>query len=158
MLDGVGDVRVTGRAVGAEGAEGKVYADEVAFHKQVADLTGLKRPHTQIMLNLGNPELAFQVSQIPCDGVGLARMEFIINEHIKVHPMAVLHPERITDAAERARVQALSARYADGASYFIERLAEGVGTIAAASTKRAACWRRWPATASRAGRAGWRCM
>jgi pyruvate,water dikinase len=59
-------------------------------------------------------------------------MEFIINEHIKVHPMAVLHPERIVDAAVRARVQALSAGYADGASYFIEKLAEGVGTIAAA--------------------------
>ena len=62
------------------------------------------------MVNLGNPELAFQTSLLPCDGVGLARMEFIINEHIKVHPMAVLHPERIVDAAERAQVQALSAR------------------------------------------------
>lgn len=116
----------------AEGAVGKVYEGSVAFHKQVTDLTGLKRPATEIMVNLGNPELAFQVSQMPCDGVGLARMEFIINEHIKVHPMAVLHPERITDAAERARVLALSAGYADGASYFVERLAEGVGTIAAA--------------------------
>jgi pyruvate,water dikinase len=116
----------------AEGAVGKVYAGAVAFHKQVSDLTGLQRPATHIMVNLGNPELAFQVSQMPCDGVGLARMEFIINEHIKVHPMAVLHPERITDEAERARVLALSAGYADGASYFVERLAEGVGTIAAA--------------------------
>ena len=116
----------------AEGAVGKVYAGAVAFHKQVSDLTGLQRPATHIMVNLGNPELAFQVSQLPCDGVGLARMEFIINEHIKVHPMAVLHPERITDTAERDRVLALSAAYADGASYFIERLAEGVGTIAAA--------------------------
>ena len=116
----------------AEGAVGKVYEGEVPFHKQVTDLSGLKRPKTGIMVNLGNPELAFQVSQMPCDGVGLARMEFIINEHIKVHPMAVLHPERITDVAERARVVALSAAYADGASYFIERLAEGVGTIAAA--------------------------
>jgi pyruvate,water dikinase len=69
---------------------------------------------------------------MPCDGVGLARMEFIINEHIKVHPMAVLHPERITDAAVRAQVQALWAGHPDGASYFVERLAEGVGTIAAA--------------------------
>ena len=59
-------------------------------------------------------------------------MEFIINEHIKVHPMAVLHPERIVDEAARARVQALSAGYPDGASYFVEKLAEGVGTIAAA--------------------------
>ena len=116
----------------AEGAAGKVYEGDVAFHKNVTDLTGLKRPNTEIMVNLGNPELAFQVSQMPCDGVGLARMEFIINEHIKVHPMAVLHPERITDAAERARVVALSSGYKDGRSYFVERLAEGVGTIAAA--------------------------
>ena len=98
----------------------------------VHDLTELKRPKTEIMVNLGNPELAFQVSQMPCDGVGLARMEFIINEHIKVHPMAVLHPERITDVALRDRVRSLSKGYPDGASYFIERLAEGVGTIAAA--------------------------
>lgn len=116
----------------AEGAVGKVYEGAVAFHKQVSDLSDLKRPATHIMVNLGNPELAFQVSQLPCDGVGLARMEFIINEHIKVHPMAVLHPERITDVAERVRVLALSVGYQDGASYFVERLAEGVGTIAAA--------------------------
>jgi pyruvate,water dikinase len=116
----------------AEGAVGKVYEGAVEFHKLETDLTGLKRPQTHIMVNLGNPELAFQVSQMPCDGVGLARMEFIINEHIKVHPMAVLHPERITDVAERAKVEVLSKGYADGASYFVEKLAEGVGTIAAA--------------------------
>jgi pyruvate,water dikinase len=84
------------------------------------------------MVNLGNPDLAFHVSQLPCDGVGLARMEFIITEHIRLHPMAALHPERIPDAAERARVQALWRGYPDGATYFVERLAEGVGTIAAA--------------------------
>ncbi len=116
----------------AEGAIGKVYEGEVKFHKQVTDVTGLQRPATEIMVNLGNPELAFQTSLLPCDGVGLARMEFIVNEHIKVHPMAVLHPERIADEAERARVQALWAGYPDGASYFVEKLAEGVGTIAAA--------------------------
>jgi len=116
----------------AEGAVGKVYAGAVAFHKQVTDVAGLQMPATEIMVNLGNPELAFQTSLLPCDGVGLARMEFIINEHIKVHPMAVLHPERIADAGERARVEALWAGHADGASYFVEKLAEGVGTIAAA--------------------------
>jgi len=108
----------------AEGATGKVYEGELAFHKNVTDLTGLKRPATGIMVNLGNPELAFQVSQMPCDGVGLARMEFIINEHIKVHPMAVLHPERIQDVAERNKVLALSAGYQDGRSYFVERLSD----------------------------------
>jgi pyruvate,water dikinase len=116
----------------AEGAMGKVYAGTVPFHREVSDISGLKKPHTEIMVNLGNPELAFQTSMLPCDGVGLARMEFVINEHIKVHPMAVLHPERIVDEKERAQVQALWAGYPDGASYFIERLAEGIGTIAAA--------------------------
>jgi pyruvate,water dikinase len=121
----------------AEGAVGKVYEGAVAFHRQVSDLTDLQRPVTQIMVNLGNPELAFQVSQMPCDGVGLARMEFIINEHIKVHPMAALHPERIKDVAERSRVLAASSNYPSGAAYFVERLAEGVGTIAAAFYPRA---------------------
>ncbi len=116
----------------AEGAIGKVYDGLVPHHRQVTDLSGLEKPATEIMVNLGNPELAFQTSMLPCDGVGLARMEFIISEYIRVHPMAVLYPERIRDAAERARVEAMWAGHADGASYFIERLAEGVGTIAAA--------------------------
>ncbi|WP_298826040.1 phosphoenolpyruvate synthase [uncultured Piscinibacter sp.] len=116
----------------AEGAMGRVYDGEVPFHREVSDITGLKKPLTEIMVNLGNPELAFQTSLLPCDGVGLARMEFVINEHIKVHPMAVLHPERIADDKERAQVLSLVAGYRDGASYFIERLAEGIGTIAAA--------------------------
>ena len=116
----------------AEGAVGRVYAGELPFSRHVSDLGELAPTRTEIMVNLGNPEMAFQVAALPCAGVGLARMEFIINEHIKVHPMAVLHPERITDAAVRRQVQALSAGHADGAAYFVERLAEGVGTIAAA--------------------------
>jgi pyruvate,water dikinase len=116
----------------AEGDIGRVYEGVLKFRVDKNDLTGFQRPATEVMVNLGNPELAFKTALLPCDGVGLARMEFIINEHIKVHPMAVLHPERIVDAGVRASVQALSAGYPDGASYFIERLAEGVGTIAAA--------------------------
>jgi pyruvate,water dikinase len=116
----------------AEGAVGRVYAGEVPFRRTVSDLAGLERPKTGIMVNLGNPELAFQTAMLPCDGVGLARMEFIVSEHIRVHPMAVLHPERITDPAVRAQVERLWAGYPDGASYFVEKLAEGVGTIAAA--------------------------
>ena len=119
----------------AEGDIGKVYDGRLAFHVVRTDLSHLKRPATEVMVNLGNPELAFKTAMMPCDGVGLARMEFIINEHIRVHPMAALHPERISDAKVRAQVMALFAPgtgYADGASYFIEKLAEGVGTIAAA--------------------------
>ena len=85
------------------------------------------------MVNLGNPELAFKTSFLPNDGVGLARMEFIINESIKVHPMALVHPERVDDPAERAQDRCVcAADYARPADFFVQRLAEGVGTIAAA--------------------------
>jgi pyruvate,water dikinase len=116
----------------AEGDIGRVYEGILRFRVDKSDLTGFERPATHVMVNLGNPELAFKTALLPCDGVGLARMEFIINEHIKVHPMAVLHPERITDTTVRERVLALAAGYPSGAAYFIEKLAEGVGTIAAA--------------------------
>ncbi len=116
----------------AEGDIGRVYEGTLRFRVDKSDLTGFKRPATEVMVNLGNPELAFKTALLPSDGVGLARMEFIINEHIKVHPMAVLHPERIADPEVRQRVQAQWAGYPDGASYFVEKLAEGVGTIAAA--------------------------
>jgi len=116
----------------AEGAMGRVYEGALPFHKDVTPLEGLQRPATEIMVNLGNPELAFQTSLMPSDGVGLARMEFIVSESIKAHPMALLQPERIRNEGVRAAVRALSAQYADGAAYFVERLSEGVGTIAAA--------------------------
>jgi pyruvate,water dikinase len=66
------------------------------------DLSGLARPRTKVMMNLGNPEEAFSLSRIPNDGVGLARMEFIIGNHIKAHPMGLLHPERIEDGKGRS--------------------------------------------------------
>ena len=116
----------------AEGEVGKVYAGKVPFDVQHTDVSQLARPATQIMVNLGNPELAFRTSMLPNDGVGLARMEFIINESIKAHPMALVHPERVGDAHERATLAELTAGYASPAEFFVQRLAEGVGTIAAA--------------------------
>jgi pyruvate,water dikinase len=116
----------------AEGDIGKVYRGRVPFAVDTTDVEHLPRPATRIMINLGNPELAFKTSFLPNDGVGLARMEFIINESIRAHPMALLHPERIADARERSAVEALAEGYARPADYFVERLAEGVGTIAAA--------------------------
>ena len=116
----------------AEGETGRVYRGEVPHHVDEVDLAGLPRPRTKIMVNLGNPALAFRTSLLPNDGVGLARMEFIISEAIKVHPLALVHPERILDPAERAQVEDLVSGYPDGEAYFVERLSEGVGTIAAA--------------------------
>jgi pyruvate,water dikinase len=84
------------------------------------------------MVNLGNPDLAFKTSMLPNDGVGLARMEFIISESIRAHPLALLHPEQVSDLNDRAAIEQLIRHYADGAAFFVERLSEGIGTIAAA--------------------------
>ncbi len=116
----------------AEGDIGRVYPGVLRFTVQETDLSTLARPKTEIMLNLGNPELAFQTCQLPNDGVGLARMEFIINEYIKAHPMALLHPEKVEDSTERETIRNLVAGHKDAREYFVQRLSEGVGTIAAA--------------------------
>jgi pyruvate, water dikinase len=116
----------------AEGDIGKVYRGEVPFEVQRTNLEQLHRPAMHIMINLGNPDLAFKTSFLPNDGIGLARMEFIINEAIKVHPMAIVHPEKVEDAEERATIERICAGFAKPADFFVQRLAEGVGTIAAA--------------------------
>lgn len=115
----------------AEGDDGIVYGGILPFHVDRVKLTDLKRPKTKIMMNLGNPEMAFSLSRIPNDGVGLARMEFIINSYIKIHPMALIHPEKITDEAEKKTIDELTFGYKDKSDYFVEKLAQGVGTIAA---------------------------
>jgi pyruvate,water dikinase len=116
----------------AEGDVGKVYAGQLDFAVKHTDLSELARPKTKIMLNLGNPELAFKYSFLPNDGVGLARMEFIITEYIKAHPMALLHPEKVADAEELEQLTELTCGYNTAEEFFIQRLSEGVGTIAAA--------------------------
>jgi pyruvate,water dikinase len=116
----------------AEGDSGRVYRGEVPFHVDRTEVGDLARPRTEIMINLGNPDLAFKTSFLPNDGVGLARMEFIINEYIRVHPLALLHPEKVDDPEARRTIDRLTYAYSDGASFFVERLSEGIGTIAAA--------------------------
>jgi pyruvate,water dikinase len=116
----------------AEGDIGRVYAGKVPFTVERIDLSSLPRPKTKLMLNLGNPEIAFQTALLPNDGVGLARMEFIISEAIKIHPMALVHPEKVQDPAERRAIEKLTLNYADPKEYFVRTLAEGIGTIAAA--------------------------
>ena len=116
----------------AGGDEGIVYEGILPFHVDRLSLKGLKRPRTKIMMNLGNPEEAFSLSKIPNDGVGLARMEFVINSYIKIHPMALIHPERIADEAVKNEINDLTYGYEDKKEYFVEKLAHGIGTIAAA--------------------------
>ncbi len=116
----------------AEGDIGKVYQGKLNFAVLTTDLTGLKRPKTHIMLNIGNPELAFKCSFLPNDGVGLARMEFIITEYIKAHPLALIHPERIQDKKVLEQLKQLTRNYENPQDFFVERLSEAVATIAAA--------------------------
>ncbi|OPY25316.1 MAG: putative phosphoenolpyruvate synthase [Methanocella sp. PtaU1.Bin125] len=116
----------------AEGDIGNVYAGKLPYHVEKTSLKGLPRPKTQIRINLGNPEEAFAVSMIPNDGCGLARIEFIISDYIKIHPMALIHPEKIADERVRKEIEALTYGYSSKEEYFIDKLSQGVGTIAAA--------------------------
>ncbi len=115
----------------SEGEVGKVYQGTLPFNVERTDLKALGRPVTEIMLNVGDPDVAFSLANLPNDGVGLARLEFIIANAIKMHPMAALHPEKLTPA-EQADIAKLTINSKTPADFFIERLSEGVGTIAAA--------------------------
>jgi pyruvate,water dikinase len=116
----------------AEGDTGRIYSGEVPFRVARTDVGDMPRPRTKVMVNLGNPDLAFKTSFLPNDGVGLARMEFIISESIKAHPLALLHPERVTDPQARAVIDRLTWLYSNGEMFFVQALSEGIGTIAAA--------------------------
>ena len=116
----------------AEGSAGHVYAGLLPFTTTRTDITRLARPQTHLMVNLANPDTAFQTALLPNDGVGLARMEFIIAEHIHIHPMALVHPEKVEDASVRGEIALLTHLFANPADYFVQQLSEGVGMIAAA--------------------------
>ncbi|KLU05615.1 Phosphoenolpyruvate synthase [Rhodopirellula islandica] len=116
----------------AEGDTGVVYDGLVPFDVEETQLDQRKRPQTKVMMILANPDEAFSLSFIPNDGVGLARMEFIINNHIKVHPLALLKFDQLDDTAARTEIERLTAAYVDKPQFFVDRLAEGVGMIAAA--------------------------
>ena len=116
----------------AEGDTGQVYEGTLPFEVERVTTERLQKPHTEIMVNLGNPEIAFKTALAPSDGVGLARMEFIISQHIGIHPMALADLTKVKSARDRQRIKLLTARYKQPSDFFIERLSEGVGTIAAA--------------------------
>jgi pyruvate,water dikinase len=116
----------------AEGETGRIYAGDVPFEVQRLKTEDLRRPETDVMLNLAHPDLAFRFAQLPSDGVGLARLEFIIGEQIRLHPMAAAHPERVLSGREQQAIRRLTRGYASPREYFVDRLVEGVGTISAA--------------------------
>jgi len=115
----------------AEGDIGLIYAGKQEFDVERIALAENRRPRTRIMMNLANPDQAFGYSFLPNDGVGLARLEFIIGRSIRVHPRALLEPEKL-DPEERKHVAQLTAGYGSRRRYFMARLAEGIGMIAAA--------------------------
>ncbi len=114
-----------------EGEQGRVYAGVLPFHLEEQALAALPSTRTRILMNVGNPEDAFRLSAIPCDGVGLARLEFIIANQIRVHPLALLQPAQLS-RQEREAIAALIQGYDDPADYYIDKLAQGMGRIAAA--------------------------
>ncbi len=115
----------------AEGDTGNVYEGVQRFRVDTVAVDAGARPRTRIMMNVGNPGEAFEHSFLPNDGVGLARLEFIISRSIQAHPRALLEYERL-DAEEQRHIDVLTAGYRDRRDYFVRRLAEGVGTIAGA--------------------------
>ena len=116
----------------AEGKTGFIYAGKAEWTVAEKNIAHLEMPHTAPMLILGDPSLAFQQSFLPNRGVGLLRMEFLITHHIKVHPLALTRFEQITDPAVRMEITQLTRQYGDKKAYFVNQLAQGVATIAAA--------------------------
>ena len=115
----------------AEGEDGHVYDGILEYKINTTNIKNLKKPKTKIMMNMGNPDLAFASSFIPNDGVGLAREEFIQANHIRIHPLALLNYSKIKDKKLKTEINNLTPNYKDKKQYFVDKLAEGVGIITA---------------------------
>lgn len=124
----------TGQAVTvccAEGETGRVYAGKLDFVVDKLDVREMARPKTKIMMNVGNPEIAFKEAAVPNDGVGLARMEFIFANWVQVHPLALTRYATLPVDVQQ-QVDGIAAGYSDKLEFFVDKLAQGIGTIAAA--------------------------
>jgi len=116
----------------AEGDQGFVYDRFLDFEEQEENLEGVPQTETRIMMNIASPAAAFRWWRLPCEGIGLARMEFIINNVIQIHPMALVRFESLEDAAARRRIEKLTRGYAEKTAYFVDHLSRGIAKIAAA--------------------------
>ena len=116
----------------AEGSEGFVYEGRADVEVRALELRDIPTTRTRVMLNLANPAAALRWWRLPADGVGLARMEFIISVHVKVHPMALVRFARVRDRRARRRIEALTRGYRDKPRFFVDALADGIARIAAA--------------------------
>ncbi len=115
----------------SKGDTGYVYEGQLTYNIEEVKLDTLPKTKTKIMMNVGNPEQAFEESFIPNDGVGLAREEFIINSEIKIHPLALVHYNELVDAEDKRKIDELTTGYTDKKNYFVEKLAQGIAKIAA---------------------------
>jgi pyruvate,water dikinase len=116
----------------AEGELGFVYEGFADYEAKELDLADIPETRTRVMLNLANPAAAFRWWRIPADGVGLARMEFVVSNHIKIHPMALVRYGTLTDENAKRQIAELTEGYQDKTEYFVDRLARGLARIAAA--------------------------
>ncbi len=116
----------------SQGMTGRVLDGEVPFTVETVDVSDMTSSDVDLMVNIAIPDAAFKTAVLPVAGVGLARTEFIIANDIEAHPMALLFPDRVSNAKTRRQIEKLTARYEDGADYFVSRLSEGIAMIAAA--------------------------
>jgi pyruvate,water dikinase len=116
----------------SEGDQGKVYRGLLDFEVKEERLDDLPATRTKVFINVGNPEEVFQLAALPCDGVGLARLEFVIANQIRVHPLALFHPERIASQQEREEIERLTRNYEKPTDYYLDGLSQGMARIAAA--------------------------
>jgi pyruvate,water dikinase len=116
----------------AEGEVGKVYKGKVPFRVKKTNLKKIPKTKTKIMLNLGNPSLAFTHSHLPNEGVGLARQEFIISNYIKIHPNALIYAKQVRDQEVRDQIEEITAGYEDNTEFYVDKLAQGIARISAA--------------------------
>ena len=115
----------------SKGDEGFVYNGIIEFDKEEIDLKSIPETRTKIMMNIGNPEQAFEQSFLPNDGVGLAREEFVINSYIKIHPKALINFDSLSDEL-KSKIEKMTYGYKDKKEFFVDKLAQGIAMIAAA--------------------------
>ncbi|HEY9011122.1 MAG TPA: phosphoenolpyruvate synthase, partial [Devosia sp.] len=120
----------------AEGEEGHIYEGVAEFQAREVDVSRMSPTSVQVMLNLANPSAAYRWWRLPADGVGLARMEFVIANSVRVHPMALLHPEKVKDDETRKQIAQLTGAYPTPSDYFVDKLSRGLARLAAAAFPR----------------------
>lgn len=116
----------------AQGDEGYIYEGKLAYSVKTIDMSELKPTKTKLFMNVGNPAEAFKLAKMPNDGVGLARMEFIINHYVNAHPMALVDMYKNTNVKDEDKIRSFMTPHTDSKEFFLQKLSEGIGTIAAA--------------------------